>query len=65
MDDLRFYVLFNIISVISGEWADDSKRLCAMEPDTVEKISPQARLGLATARAKPSGLPGISVKKGP
>ena len=31
MDDLRFYVLFNSISVISGRWADDNERLCAME----------------------------------
>ena len=27
-----FYVLFNIISVISGRWADANERLCAMEP---------------------------------
>ena len=32
MDDLRFYVLFNSISVISGQWADDNERLCAMKP---------------------------------
>ena len=32
MDDLRFYVLCNSISVISGRWADDNERLCAMEP---------------------------------
>ena len=32
MDDLRFYVLFNSVSVISGRWADDNERLCAMEP---------------------------------
>ena len=31
MDYLRFYVLFNSISVISGRWADDNERLCAME----------------------------------
>ena len=31
MDDLRIYVLFNSISVISGQWADDNIRLCAME----------------------------------
>ena len=30
-DDLRFYVLFNSISVISGQWVDDNERLCAME----------------------------------
>ena len=32
MDDLRFYVLFNSISVISGRRADDNERLYAMEP---------------------------------
>ena len=31
MDDLRFYVLFNSISVISGRCSDDNERLCAME----------------------------------
>ena len=31
MDDLRFYVLFNSISVISGQWEDNNERLCAME----------------------------------
>ena len=31
MDDLRFYVLFNSISVISGRSIDDNERLCAME----------------------------------
>ena len=28
--NLRFYILFNSISVISGQWADDYERLCAM-----------------------------------
>ena len=32
MDDLQFYVLFNSISVILGQWTDDNERLCAMEP---------------------------------
>ena len=31
MDDLRFYVLFNSVSVISGWWEVDNERLCAME----------------------------------
>ena len=31
MDDLRFYVLLNSISVISGQCLDDNERLCAME----------------------------------
>ena len=32
MDILRFYVLFNSISVISGQREIDKQRLCAMEP---------------------------------
>ena len=32
MDDLRFYVLFNSISFISGQCADDNERPCAVEP---------------------------------
>ena len=32
IDDSQFYVLFNSISAISGRWADDNERLCAMEP---------------------------------
>ena len=32
MVHLRFYVLFNSISIISGWWVDDNERLCAMEP---------------------------------
>ena len=31
MDDLQFYVLFNSLSVISGQWEVDNERLCAME----------------------------------
>ena len=32
MDDLRFDILFDSISVISGRWVDDNERLCAMAP---------------------------------
>ena len=42
MGDLRFYVLFNSISVISGRWADHNERLCAITPFTVGRISPRA-----------------------
>ena len=31
VDALRFYVLFNSISFISGPCLDDNERLCAME----------------------------------
>ena len=37
MDDMRFYVLFNSISVISGRWEVDNERLCAMELETSTK----------------------------
>ena len=40
MDGLQFYVLFNSISVISGRWADDNERLCAMDPRLRLKKSP-------------------------
>ena len=34
MDDLRFYILFNSVSFISGPWVDDNDKLmCAMEPN--------------------------------
>ena len=32
MDDLQFYVCFNSISVISGQWVEDNGPLCAMDP---------------------------------
>ena len=31
-DDLQLYILLNSILVISGQWADDNKMLCATEP---------------------------------
>ena len=48
MNDLRFYVLFNSISVISGRCLDDNERLCAMELRLrlVEKISLRVRIEL-------------------
>ena len=51
MDDLRFYVLFNSISVISGRLAGDTERLCATELRLRLKISPyQVGLKPGTAR---------------
>ena len=32
MEDFLLSVLFNSISVVSGRWADDNEKLCAMEP---------------------------------
>ena len=40
MYDLRFYAIFNNISVISGQWAGDNENLCAMEPRLRLKSSP-------------------------
>ena len=31
MDSLRFYVLFNSISVILGQYEVDNEKMCAME----------------------------------
>ena len=31
MDDLRFYIIFNSISVILGQWEDENERMCGME----------------------------------
>ena len=53
MDNLRFYVLFNSISVISGRCLDDNERLCAMEL-TVEKISPRVRIELGPLDSRPA-----------
>ena len=52
MDDLRFYVLSNSISVISGRCYDDNEKLCAMEPRLrLERPSPRAGLESGTARS--------------
>ena len=47
-----FTSFFNNVSVISGRWADDYERLCAMEPPLrLLKSLPQAGLELTTARS--------------
>ena len=52
MDDLRSYVLFYCISVISGRWLGDNERLRSMEPRLrLEKFPPQAGLESGTARS--------------
>ena len=57
MDNLQFYVLFNSISVISGLWACDNERLCALERCLQLKRSlPQAELESRTARSVGQGL---------
>ena len=44
---MQFYILFNSISVISGQWKVDNERLCNGTPFTVEKISPRAGIELS------------------
>ena len=52
MDDLRFYILFNRMSVISGRRTDNNGRLCAMEPHLrLEKIPPVEGLEPRTDRS--------------
>ena len=52
MDDLRFYVLYNSNSVISGRCLDDNaKAVCNGTPFMVEKISPRVRIELGPARS--------------
>ena len=46
MGDMRFYVLFNSISVISGRWEVDNERPCAMELRLRLKISARAGIEL-------------------
>ena len=50
MDELRFYILFKSVSVVSGRWSDDNERLCAVEPRSQLKRSPpQAGHEIGTA----------------
>ena len=52
MDDLRFYVLFNSVSVISRQRTDDNERLYAMEPRLrLNRSPPQAGIEAGTARS--------------
>ena len=52
MDDLLFYILFNSISVISGQWADDNDRLCTVEPRlNLKRSPPETGLEPGTARS--------------
>ena len=50
-DDLLFYILFNSISVISGQWLGDNERLCATEPCFWSEIFPlQVGVKLGTSK---------------
>ena len=51
-DDLRYYVLSNSSSVISGRWLGDNERLCAMESLLrLKRPPPQEGLEPGTARS--------------
>ena len=51
-DNLRFYVLFSGISVISRWWVGDKERLCSMELRLwLQRIPPRAGLEPGTARS--------------
>ena len=49
MIDMRFHILLNGISVISGQWADNDEKLCNETPFTVDKISPGVGIKPGTA----------------
>ena len=52
MDNYRFYVLFNIFSIISGQWEDDNERMCTMESCLgIDRYLTQAGLKRVTARS--------------
>ena len=54
LDDFRFNIFFNSISVILGRCMGDNERLCAMEPRTQwTRSRPQA--GLKSGMARPAG----------
>ena len=56
IDDLRFYILFNRISVISGQWVGDNERLSDVEPDLQLKRSPP-EAGLEPGTIRSTGQP--------
>ena len=50
--NLRLYLFFNSISVISGRWAGDNEKLCPMEPSLrLERSQPRAGIGPRTTRS--------------
>ena len=49
MEDLQFYILFNSISVISGQCEGDNEKLCAVETKENIRFLPPA-IELQTAR---------------
>ena len=52
LDDLRFYVLFNSISVISGRCQGDNERMCTMESRLLWNTFPtSAGIEFGTARS--------------
>ena len=66
MEGLQFYILFKSISAISGQWVDDNKRLCAIEPRLqLKRILAPAGLNAGQldqqASAEPAELLGLPI----
>ena len=52
IDDLQFYILFNNVSIISGQWENDNERLCSVKHCLRSKrFLPSAGLEPGTARS--------------
>ena len=50
LGNLRLYILFNSLLVISGLWVGDNERLCSIEPRLrLKRSPPQVGLELGTA----------------
>ena len=63
MDYLRYYILFKSISVISGRWAGDNERLCAVELRLrLERSLPETGLEPGIARSVGQRLTPLSYR---
>ena len=51
MASLRFYVIFNSISIISGRWVGENERMCVIEPRLRFKRFSLPGIDLGTARS--------------
>ena len=62
MNDLRFYVLSNNISVISGRWAGDNEKLTAKEPCLQLKTSVRKGMNISRPVLNPVSYQGFPIK---
>ena len=56
MDELRFYILFKGILVISGQWKGDNEKVWQWNPFTIEKISAEG-IDIVTTSLRSAGQP--------